>query len=121
MEYDECTEDYHENMKNDNNEQSVETYSSSCDSENDISNQNKPTKYEIDFSPRIRKTSVKDLATRFSTDSLDDNNKTAKDNNEDLSHIPEDLRQFFQTSPQRHSNNDGNMKENFTDIFRSDT
>ena len=38
--------------------------------------------------------------------------------NDDLSHIPEDLRQFFIQSPQRNSHQ---SEEDFTETFRSDS
>merc|ERR1719369_2427353 len=62
---------------------------------------------------RMRKTSVKHLADRFSNESLDGNSKVRENEKDELSHIPEDLRQFFRNS------SSSNTKENVQDFTAS--
>jgi len=65
---------------------------------------------------KSRKSSVKHLANRFSKDSVDDSIEIGQVENDELSHIPEDLRQFFIGSPQH--NSEQNVQD-YAESFRA--
>eukprot|EP00092_Neocalanus_flemingeri_P006596 GFUD01007112.1.p1 GENE.GFUD01007112.1~~GFUD01007112.1.p1 ORF type:complete len:406 (+),score=142.44 GFUD01007112.1:2-1219(+) len=92
-------------------------------SENEASNPDSETdvRHSKQADSEKRKTSVKNLAIRFSTISNDDKVEMGKANDANLSHIPEDLRQFFRESPQTFSGQSGEIEEDFTERFRADS